>query len=72
MDKTPHGLEGVLRLVKEELPEYGPSLSKLRMSVIQESEERLHIKITDAERPRWEIPHTILPTPGKDGGLWWC
>jgi len=67
LNTKPTGAEGFLTLDGEELAEYGPSLPKLKLTVSFETSQRLHVKITDATRPRWEIPDSILPIPGE---LW--
>lgn len=59
---------GSLSLVAEEKVEYGSSIEKLKLEVWEENDERLHLKITDAEASRWEIPETLLPSPGMEWG----
>lgn len=40
---------------------YGSDIPLLRLFVKHETEERLRVHITDAEKPRWEVPYDLLP-----------
>ncbi|KMT08274.1 hypothetical protein BVRB_6g142010 [Beta vulgaris subsp. vulgaris] len=40
---------------------YGPDIPMLRLFVKHETQERLRVQITDAEKPRWEVPYDLLP-----------
>eukprot|EP01018_Ginkgo_biloba_P031171 Gb_36137 [translate_table: standard] len=39
---------------------YGPDIQRLQLSVRYESNDRLRVHITDADKKRWEIPQEIL------------
>ncbi|KAG8473322.1 hypothetical protein CXB51_035434 [Gossypium anomalum] len=40
---------------------YGPDIPLLQLYVKHESENRLRVHITDAEKQRWEVPYNLLP-----------
>ncbi|GLJ08594.1 hypothetical protein SUGI_0092000 [Cryptomeria japonica] len=53
-------LFGQLQLInKTEI--YGSDLEELQLVVSYETEDRLHLSITDAQKPRWEVPQELLP-----------
>lgn len=54
------GIVGYLQ-VKNKNDVFGPDLPSLRLYVKHETEERLRVHITDAEKPRWEVPYDLLP-----------
>ncbi|KAG9153265.1 hypothetical protein Leryth_020850 [Lithospermum erythrorhizon] len=57
--KTPDGaLVGHLQ-VKEKNNIYGPDIQHLQL--YHETENRLRVHITDAEKQRWEVPYNLLP-----------
>ncbi|GAA0168116.1 glucosidase [Lithospermum erythrorhizon] len=59
--KTPDGaLVGHLQ-VKEKNNIYGPDIPHLQLYVKHETENRLRVHITDAEKQRWEVPYNLLP-----------
>uniref|UniRef100_A0A0D9WT76 alpha-glucosidase n=1 Tax=Leersia perrieri TaxID=77586 RepID=A0A0D9WT76_9ORYZ len=42
---------------------YGADVQGLDVYASLETDTRLHVRITDADRPRWEIPQDIIPRP---------
>ncbi|KAH9616079.1 hypothetical protein KSS87_012301 [Heliosperma pusillum] len=47
--------------VKKKNNIYGSDIPSLRLFVKHETAERLRVQITDAEKPRWEVPYELLP-----------
>ncbi|RDX96234.1 Alpha-xylosidase 1 [Mucuna pruriens] len=61
IEETPDGgLVGILQ-VKQKTKIYGPDIPLLRFYVKHETENRLRVHITDAQKQRWEIPYNLLP-----------
>ncbi|CAN0870707.1 Alpha-xylosidase 1 [Linum grandiflorum] len=59
--QTPDGgLLGQLQ-VKHPNEIYGPDIPLLHLFVKHETEDRLRVHITDAEKQRWEVPYNLLP-----------
>ncbi|CAL5396558.1 unnamed protein product [Camellia sinensis] len=62
------GLVGHLQ-IKEKNSIYGPDIPHLQLHAKHETDNRLRVHITDAEKQRWEVPYTLLPrdqpTPSK-------
>ncbi|GAB2226585.1 hypothetical protein Droror1_Dr00022396 [Drosera rotundifolia] len=54
------GFVGLLQ-VKKKSSIYGHDIPNLRLFVKHETEDRLRVHITDAEKSRWEVPYTLLP-----------
>ncbi|XP_031505515.1 probable alpha-glucosidase Os06g0675700 [Nymphaea colorata] len=54
------GLNAKLTLLRE-TQKYGPDLHNLDLTVWYETPTRLRVKITDLDRPRWEIPQDVIP-----------
>ncbi|KAM3328383.1 alpha-xylosidase 1 [Capsicum galapagoense] len=54
------GLIGYLK-VKKKNNVYGPDIPDLQLYVKHESDNRLRVHITDAEKQRWEVPYNLLP-----------
>ncbi|KAL8531678.1 hypothetical protein ACS0TY_008320 [Phlomoides rotata] len=54
------GLVGLLQ-VKQKNNIYGPDIPLLQIFVKHETEDRLRVHITDAEKQRWEVPYNLLP-----------
>eukprot|EP01103_Thecamoeba_quadrilineata_P002341 TRINITY_DN12310_c0_g1_i1.p1 TRINITY_DN12310_c0_g1~~TRINITY_DN12310_c0_g1_i1.p1 ORF type:complete len:899 (-),score=146.47 TRINITY_DN12310_c0_g1_i1:76-2772(-) len=49
---------------------YGSDIQTLSVNVYFETEDRLHIKITDPNSPRWEVPNIVqTPTGGSPKSL---
>ncbi len=42
---------------------YGPAITKLQLTAVYETAERVHFRLTDAANARYEIPQSILPYP---------
>ncbi|KAF3431855.1 hypothetical protein FNV43_RR26591 [Rhamnella rubrinervis] len=47
--------------VKKSNKIYGPDIPHLQLFVKHETQDRLRIHITDAEKQRWEVPYNLLP-----------
>ncbi|XP_031490268.1 alpha-xylosidase 1-like [Nymphaea colorata] len=61
LEESPDGgLIGLLR-VKKKTHIYGPDIPHLQLYVKHETDDRLRVHITDAERQRWEVPYNLLP-----------
>ncbi|XP_068641213.1 alpha-xylosidase 1-like [Aristolochia californica] len=54
------GLIGQL-LVKQKTNTYGADIPHLQLFVKHETDTRLRVHITDAEKTRWEVPYNLLP-----------
>ncbi|KAK9903797.1 hypothetical protein M0R45_000907 [Rubus argutus] len=61
IEETPDGgILGHLQL-KQKSNTYGPDIPLLQLFVKHETDERLRVHITDAEKQRWEVPYNLLP-----------
>ncbi|KAJ6726361.1 ALPHA-GLUCOSIDASE [Salix purpurea] len=61
IEETPGGgIVGVLQ-VKQKNNIYGPDIPLLQLHVKHETQDRLRVHITDAEKQRWEVPYDLLP-----------
>ncbi|KAF5745269.1 putative alpha-glucosidase [Tripterygium wilfordii] len=61
IEETPDGgLLGLLQ-VKKKNNIYGPDIPNLQLFVKHETENRLRVHITDADKERWEVPYDLLP-----------
>jgi alpha-glucosidase (family GH31 glycosyl hydrolase) len=58
--KTSWGYEGYVKLNDTS----SSQIPRVYVNVSFESSSRFHIKFTDPSKARWEIPESILPTPG--------
>ncbi|XP_057762645.1 alpha-xylosidase 1 [Arachis stenosperma] len=54
------GLIGLLQ-VNKKTKIYGPDIPLLRFYAKHETDNRLRVQITDATKPRWEVPYNLLP-----------
>ncbi|XP_027361383.1 alpha-xylosidase 1 isoform X2 [Abrus precatorius] len=54
------GLVGILQ-VKQKTKIYGPDIPLLRFYAKHETDNRLRVHISDAEKQRWEVPYNLLP-----------
>ncbi|KAL9352467.1 hypothetical protein Peur_055147 [Populus x canadensis] len=61
LKETPDGGIGGLLQVKERNNMYGPDIPLLQLYVKHETQDRLRVRITDAEKQRWEVPYNLLP-----------
>ncbi|KAL9389502.1 hypothetical protein Peur_018107 [Populus x canadensis] len=61
LEETPDGGIGGLLQVKERNNIYGPDIPLLQLYVKHETQDRLRVHITDAEKQRWEVPYNLLP-----------
>ncbi|XP_002531635.2 alpha-xylosidase 1 [Ricinus communis] len=61
VEETPDGgILGHLQ-VKQKNNIYGPDIPLLQLYVKHETQDRLRVHITDAEKQRWEVPYNLLP-----------
>lgn len=61
IEETPDGgFLGHLQ-VKQKNNIYGPDIPLLQLYVKHETDDRLRVHITDAEKQRWEVPYNLLP-----------
>ncbi|KAG6757771.1 hypothetical protein POTOM_038096 [Populus tomentosa] len=61
LKETPDGGIGGLLQVKERNNIYGPDIPRLQLYVKHETQDRLRVHITDADKQRWEVPYNLLP-----------
>ncbi|EEC69878.1 hypothetical protein OsI_00249 [Oryza sativa Indica Group] len=57
--------------VKQRTSTYGPDIPLLRLYVKHETKDRIRVQITDADKPRWEVPYNLIqrePAPPVTGG----
>eukprot|EP00249_Psilotum_nudum_P012649 c238_g1_i1 orf=186-2897(+) len=59
------GLEAVLEVIQTSTT-YGEDIPKLSLQVSYETNNRLHVHITDNDNARWEVPQTLIPR-GQEG-----
>ncbi|KAF0902311.1 hypothetical protein E2562_015531 [Oryza meyeriana var. granulata] len=50
-------------------PELGPDVERLSLTASLETDSRLHVRITDADHPRWEVPQDVIPRPTPELSL---
>ncbi|KAL8170866.1 hypothetical protein V2J09_022670 [Rumex salicifolius] len=67
VDSSARTLMAVLRLIQGS-PVYGPDVPTLGLVATFEKDERLRIRITDFENPRWEIPQQVLAREDSRSG----
>ncbi|KAA8910594.1 alpha-glucosidase [Sphaerosporella brunnea] len=60
---TSSSLTADLKLIGKGCAIYGPDIPSLKLSVNYDTKERLHVKITDADNERYEVPEITLPRP---------
>ncbi|KAK4033891.1 glycoside hydrolase [Parachaetomium inaequale] len=61
------GLTADLKLAGTPCNTYGIDLEKLRLEVTYENENRLHVKIQDADDVVYQVPESVFPRPKSDG-----
>ncbi|KAF9674103.1 hypothetical protein SADUNF_Sadunf10G0092900 [Salix dunnii] len=61
IEETPDGGIGGLLQVKQRNKIYGPDIPLLQLYAKHETQDRLRVHITDAEKQRWEMPYNLLP-----------
>ncbi|GAV06167.1 hypothetical protein RvY_16194 [Ramazzottius varieornatus] len=59
--ETANGFEGTLQRSKDAKDIYPNPINSLRLQVIFDTAQRLHVKITDATKDRYEVPLPVLP-----------
>ncbi|KAL6187940.1 hypothetical protein ACLB2K_039335 [Fragaria x ananassa] len=61
VEATPDGgILGLLQL-KYKSKTFGPDIPLLQLFVKHETDQRLRVHITDAQKQRWEVPYNLLP-----------
>ena len=53
-------VQALLHLRTAVSPEFGPDISPLKFTVDESLPDVLHVKITDAEGKRWQVPRSLL------------
>ncbi|XP_047314192.1 alpha-xylosidase 1-like [Impatiens glandulifera] len=61
IEKLPDGALIALLQVNNKTNIYGPDIPNLQLYVKYETNERLRVHVTDADKPRWEVPYDLLP-----------
>ena len=61
INPTMNGYSGILTKNQPGNSVYGPDIQYLTLDVYFENDATLRVKITDANRTRWEIPQSIIP-----------
>ncbi|KAF8162646.1 alpha-glucosidase [Crassisporium funariophilum] len=59
------GLTADLTLAGTACNVFGNDTQKLSLNVVYETDERIHLKITDASAARYEIPESVFPRPNS-------
>lgn len=59
-------MQALLHLTEAVSPEFGPDISPLRLAVDESLPDTLHVKITDAEGKRWQVPRSLLANSASD------
>ncbi|XP_074281738.1 alpha-glucosidase-like [Silene latifolia] len=62
VDSSTGSISALLHLIRNSSV-YGPDVQFLRLTASFEEDDRLRIRITDANTTRWELPDSILPRP---------
>ncbi|XP_037474920.1 probable alpha-glucosidase Os06g0675700 [Triticum dicoccoides] len=43
--------------------QFGPDVKQLNLTASLETDNQLHVRITDADHQRWEVPQDVIPRP---------
>ncbi|XP_078521078.1 lysosomal alpha-glucosidase-like [Lissotriton helveticus] len=66
LERLNHTDLGLLGILRRKVKSYYPKdIEKLLLEVIFETDTRLHIKLTDASKPRYEVPIEVPPVTKK-------
>ncbi|KAF9528284.1 alpha-glucosidase [Crepidotus variabilis] len=60
------GLTADLTLASTGCNLYGKDIQELSLKVVYETEDRIHVKITDPSRKRYEVPESVFPRPENE------
>lgn len=63
LQNTKYGLKGILQLSIPSGDVYGVDIQSLNLEILFESDDYVRMRITDAEKTRWEVPQDIVPRP---------
>ncbi|KDQ16376.1 glycoside hydrolase family 31 protein [Botryobasidium botryosum FD-172 SS1] len=58
-----HSLTADLVLAGQARNVYGPDLERLKLTVVYEESSRIHVKITDWDGKRYQVPESVFPRP---------
>lgn len=61
--------KAVLTLAGPACNTYGQDIEKLKLEITQETGDRLHVKIYDADENVYQVPESVLPRPSADGNV---
>ncbi|PVF92317.1 hypothetical protein CPB86DRAFT_744413 [Serendipita vermifera] len=68
ISNTYNGFKADLVLAGPACNVYGPDLQKLSLSVVYETDNRIHLKITDPAGQRYQVPESVFPRPDAWSG----
>ncbi|VDB84529.1 unnamed protein product [Peniophora sp. CBMAI 1063] len=63
---TDSGLTATLSLAGPACNVFGNDIETLQLNVTYETDTRIHVKITDANNVRYEVPDSVLPRPSAN------
>ncbi|KAH0250735.1 Alpha/beta-glucosidase agdC, partial [Aureobasidium melanogenum] len=63
------GLTADLTLAGPACNTYGQDIENLKLEITQETGDRLHVQIYDADENVYQVPESVLPRPGADGNV---
>ncbi|RPA99054.1 hypothetical protein L873DRAFT_971332 [Choiromyces venosus 120613-1] len=63
--ETGSGLTAELQLAGTACNIYGKDLASLKLQVTYDSKSRIHVKITDPEEKRYQVPEEVFPRPNS-------
>ncbi|THV67466.1 alpha-glucosidase [Aureobasidium pullulans] len=69
VQQTSQGLTAQLSLNGPACNTYGQDIDNLKLEIIHETGDRLHIKIYDAEENVYQVPESVLPRPVAQGNV---